>query len=161
MGVSYIHRRHEGGFAGIRFRVEKDSPKDVVVGIFSEAGEYKSGVTVPQVAAWNHEGTDGIPSRPFIASTLNKYAKEYIDAIGTIIKLILNGSVGADRARRNLGERGKRDVVQTIMDRVPPPNSDVTIERKRAKGINPPDHPLRETDKMMKSINWRIEGSPK
>jgi len=151
MKVSVSHKKIKGGFGGIALRMKNDR-KNVAVGVLKGAGSYPSGgPSIASVAHWNSEGTDRIPSRPFIKQTLAKKKQLYIRMLAIITRLTLQGSVGAGRARRNLGIRGELDVKQTIKSLKTPRNADSTIARK---GF---DDPLIHTKKLLNVISWQEE----
>ena len=52
------------------------------------AGHYKNGVSVAEVATYNHYGTEHIPARPFIAIATDEskgFQSEVAEEIGKII----------------------------------------------------------------------------
>jgi hypothetical protein len=106
---------------------------------------------VPNVANWNSVGTATIPARHFFGKTLKDNLLDYKKAVGAIVRLVLRGDVGVDKARRNLGIRGVRDAKKAVDAFSKPPNRPSTIAKK---GF---DNPLIHTKKMRDAIGWRVE----
>jgi hypothetical protein len=106
---------------------------------------------VPSVAHWNSVGTATIPARHFFGKTLKDNLGPYKKAVGAIVRLVLRGDVGVDKARRNLGIRGVRDAKKAVDAFSTPPNAPSTIAKK---GF---DNPLIHTKKMRDAIGWRVE----
>jgi hypothetical protein len=151
MKITLTRTKIKGGFGGIALRLANDM-KVVSVGIQKGAGSYPDGgPAIADVANWNSSGTDKIPARPFITSAMLKHQKDYARMLKIITRLTMQGSVGVERARRNLGIRGVTDVRDTIEAFSSPRNSPITIANK---GF---DNPLIHTRLLKKTINWKEE----
>lgn len=126
--------------------VKIDKPKITLEAGFLEGVTYPDGMSVPMVASLNEFGTYNIPPRPFFRNAINKNSDKWG-------KIFLQGmqKQGARNAFGLLGERIRKDIVQSINDTNEPPNSPVTIARKGSS------KPLVDTGLMRASVNYRIK----
>lgn len=126
--------------------VKVDKPKITLEAGFLEGVTYSDGMSVPMVASLNEFGTYNIPPRPFFRNAINKNSDKWG-------KIFLQGmqKQGARNAFGLLGERIRKDIVQSINDTNEPPNSPVTIARKGSS------KPLVDTGLMRASVNYRIK----
>lgn len=126
--------------------VKVDKPKITLEAGFLEGVTYPDGMSVPMVASLNEFGTYNIPPRPFFRNAINKNSDKWG-------KIFLQGmqKQGARNAFGLLGERIRKDIVQSINDTNEPPNSPVTIARKGSS------KPLVDTGLMRASVNYRIK----
>lgn len=126
--------------------VKVDKPKITLEAGFLEGVTYSDGMSVPMVASLNEFGTYNIPPRPFFRNAISKNYERWG-------KVFLQGmqKQGAKNAFGLLGERIRRDVIQSINDTNEPPNSPVTIARKGSS------KPLVDTGLMRASVNYRIK----
>jgi hypothetical protein len=106
---------------------------------------------VPSVAHWNHFGTATIPKRPFLNAFMDKYRKQYRKSMSALVKNILRGRLGPDKAERNIGIRAVRDMKKIVEGWKYPPNAPATIARK---GFN---DPLIHTRHLLRNIKWKRE----
>lgn len=126
--------------------VKVDKPKITLEAGFLEGVTYPDGMSVPMVASLNEFGTYNIPPRPFFRNAINKNSDKWG-------KIFLQGmqKQGARNAFGLLGERIRKDIVQSINYTNEPPNSPVTIARKGSS------KPLVDTGLMRASVNYRIK----
>lgn len=126
--------------------VKVDKPKITLEAGFLEGVTYSDGMSVPMVASLNEFGTYNIPPRPFFRNAINKNSDKWG-------KIFLQGmqKQGARNAFGLLGERIRKDIIQSINDTNEPPNSPVTIARKGSS------KPLVDTGLMRASVNYRIK----
>lgn len=126
--------------------VKVDKPKITLEAGFLEGVTYSDGMSVPMVASLNEFGTYNIPPRPFFRNAINKNSDKWG-------KIFLQGmqKQNAKNAFGLLGERIRKDIVQSINDTNEPPNSPVTIARKGSS------KPLVDTGLMRASVNYRIK----
>lgn len=126
--------------------VKVDKPKITLEAGFLEGVTYSDGMSVPMVASLNEFGTYNIPPRPFFRNAINKNSDKWG-------KVFLQGmqKQNAKNAFGLLGERIRKDIVQSINDTNEPPNSPVTIARKGSS------KPLVDTGLMRASVNYRIK----
>lgn len=126
--------------------VKVDKPKITLEAGFLEGVTYSDGMSVPMVASLNEFGTYDIPPRPFFRNAINKNSDKWG-------KVFLQGmqKQSARNAFGLLGERIRKDIIQSINDTNEPPNSPVTIARKGSS------KPLVDTGLMRASVNYRIK----
>lgn len=126
--------------------VKVDKPKIILEAGFLEGVTYPDGMSVPMVASLNEFGTYNIPPRPFFRNAINKNSDKWG-------KVFLQGmqKQSARNAFGLLGERIRKDIIQSINDTNEPPNSPVTIARKGSS------KPLVDTGLMRASVNYRIK----
>lgn len=126
----------------------------VSVGVHDGAGEYEDGTSVVEVALWMEFGTETIPERSWLRSTLS--GKESlinqwrIDLLGQFV----DGKITAKKALETLGYRIRELVRAAINSNIPPPNSDETAARKRAKGL--PARTLVESTLLLRSVEYKV-----
>jgi hypothetical protein len=111
---------------------------------------YPSGVSVAEVAKYNAEGTDRIPSRNFFTfhrDELRAVARE--GAIAMVRQSNRGGDISPEITETGIrGAAVLRDAV-TVLDF--PPNAPATIARKGS------DNPLIDTGLLRQSIEWRMK----
>lgn len=129
----------------------------VTVGVHSDAGVYESGADIAVVAAAQEFGTEHIPSRSYLRSTvddnlevLNKWRQ---DAIGRIV----DGKVEPEAALESIGFRLAAKVQTRIMSDVKPPLTEKYKRWKIRQGK--PPRTLILTGLLHSSIAYRVEGS--
>jgi hypothetical protein len=134
----------------------------VKVGVLRGTGEHPSadgGQTVAAIAAWNEFGTDTIPARPFLRTTLREngyYRQALLDALKA--GLVHQANMG--RALQLVGIRAAADIRNTIDTNDFAPNAPATIRRKSTdadKGNK--DKPLIDTGLLRQSIQSELERS--
>lgn len=115
-------------------------------------------------AAANEFGTDVIPERSFLRSTVDlhraDYEKELADAVGLMIDSVSKGGVfsgggraaiaQAKKALQRLGLRAVGDVQAQIVEIRDPPNAPSTIARKGSS------NPLIDTGRMRQSVSFVV-----
>lgn len=121
-----------------------DAP-GVLVGI---AGAQDSEMVV--IAASNEFGTDRIPERSFLRSTIDDNEQQIADDLEAAVDAILGGD-DPERALGLVGEKWVGEIKKRITDRIPPPNAPSTIARKGS------DMPLVDTGRLRNSIDWQLE----
>lgn len=129
----------------------------VTIGIHEEAGKYPSGEgrnppSIGQVGFWNEFGTENIPERSFMRSTVDEN-KASLDRETLKMKNdILSGRRTVDNALSRVGFRiqelirGKIEALRT------PPNAPATIKGKPETG----DNPLIDSRLMKRSVNYEV-----
>ena len=120
--------------------------KNLEVGFF-EVSKYENGVYVASVASFNEYGTAKIPPRPFFRNAVAKNSKKWND----ILTNELRNSVDVELAYHRVGEVAKGDIVESIMQTNTPPNSPLTIAKKRSS------KPLVDTSFMRSSVNYKVK----
>lgn len=104
-----------------------------------------------EYAAANEFGTDTIPERSFLRTTVDENAAKYVKVIGKGIKRVLAGQARLHDEFDRLGLRVVRDVKRKIRAIKDPPNAPATVARK---GVN---NPLIDTGRMRQSIDYVVE----
>lgn len=120
--------------------------KNLEVGFF-EVSKYENGVYVASVASFNEYGTAKIPPRPFFRNAIAKNSNKWND----ILANELRNSVDVELAYHRVGEVAKGDIVESIMQTNTPPNSPLTIAKKRSS------KPLVDTSFMRSSVNYKVK----
>lgn len=129
----------------------------VKVGILE--GATYSGETVPAgtpvaaIAAIHEFGTDKIPARSFMRSTVERKNAEWIrKAVG-----YLQTRPGKVRqAFMLVGELAAKDMQEAIAWGIDPPLGEKSIARKRRRGKQEPDTPLIDTGTMQEAISSEV-----
>lgn len=111
----------------------------------------ESGDDLITYAAANEFGTDVIPERSFLRSTVDLHRSDYESALADAAGLLVDG----DRARaeaelQRLGLRAVGDVQTQIVEIRDPPNAPSTIARKGSS------NPLIDTGRMRQSVSFVV-----
>lgn len=123
----------------------------VEVGFLPDGPKYDDGTPVAFVAGVHEFGSDNVPQRPFIRSTVNNKGNEWSAMVNAYLK-----ENGVEKTLEMLGEAAHRDMQNTIEEFIPPPLAKETIRRKTKKGNGNPTLPLVDTGLMIKSISYRV-----
>jgi len=132
------------------------------VGVLRGTGEHpnaEGGQTIAEIAWWNEFGTDTIPERPFLRSTVREhryYEVEVGKALREVLKIITSGSSsdGGALGKKFLlavGVKAAADIQQKIVDISSPPNAEYTKNKKGSSS------PLQDTGILKKSIQAMIK----
>lgn len=144
-----LKRKTEGkGFEAV---VDRSKPGGMKVGFVKGLGTHpnSNGATVAEIAAYNEFGTDTIPERPFLRTSIRENMKPvYAPMIKALLEKILNGQVTVTQAIGLLGEKASADVKLKIIAISDPPNADETIDKKGST------NPLIDTGLMNQSVTW-------
>jgi len=116
----------------------------VDVGVFDDPA-------LAKIAAFNEFGTDTVPERSFLRSTVDGNARRYAALTNAGIRAAFAGAP-ADVAYQPLGERVAQDVRNAIVAISNPPNAPSTLEDKRGS------NPLVGTGRLHDAIDFRIDG---
>ncbi|WP_419636476.1 hypothetical protein [Thiolapillus sp.] len=127
---------------------------DVSVEVGILRGKYKSEGDEParyvaQVAAQNEYGHGRIPSRPFMRNAMRKNKKDIRKGLGRVARAETHAKSAKGQMMR-LGMRAQNWVRREITDLRTPPNSPMTIARKRSS------NPLIDTGRMRQEIQFRV-----
>jgi hypothetical protein len=145
--------------------LEKIKGSYVAIGIHEGAGEYPDGPSVVEVGFWNEFGTETIPERSFIRSTIDGHEGEINSWRTQLVGQIIDGKITTEKALETLGFRIRELIRNTIKSDVPPPygtgkgGADANEiarrqEAKRAKGIAPVT--LIESGLLLRSIEYKV-----
>lgn len=122
-------------------------PSKVKVGL--PAGEAPGDVV--EYAHYNEFGTERIPERPFIRTTMREQGGKYMRGLKSEAKQILRGQTSMSGTLNRLGMVAAGDIQDTIGSNVPPPNAPSTIAQKGSSGT------LIETGRMRQSMTWKVD----
>lgn len=122
----------------------------ITVGIHKDAGSYDNGATVVDVATWNEFGTDTIPERSFLRTTIAANRAKYKGEFEKAYLQAIRGGMNLRASAAFIGNVARDDIKQKINDIKEPRNAPSTIAKK---GF---DNPLIETRKMWASVKWKF-----
>ena len=103
-----------------------------------------------EIALYNELGTSTIPSRPFLAQTVQMHEEEIKEMAATEVSQALLGEKDSQQAFEVIGEDVRKKVQNRIDEGQFVPNAPSTIRRKGH------DHPLIDTGTMRDSISYTI-----
>ena len=142
---------------GERFfrELQKLSTKQVRVGLKrGKKGKKHNGMPskadLVEIALYNELGTNTIPSRPFLAQTVQMHEEEIKEMAATEVSQALLGEKDSQQAFEVIGEDVRKKVQNRIDEGQFVPNAPSTIRRKGH------DHPLIDTGTMRDSISYTI-----
>ena len=142
---------------GERFfrELQKLSTKQVRVGLKrGKKGKKHNGMPskadLVEIALYNELGTSTIPSRPFLAQTVQMHEEEIKEMAATEVSQALLGEKDSQQAFEVIGEDVRKKVQNRIDEGQFVPNAPSTIRRKGH------DHPLIDTGTMRDSISYTI-----
>ena len=123
----------------------------VEVGVIESAAHKESeGLTVADVASYNEFGTETIPERSFMRSTLRK-EKSNIKALNKkLLRKITKGKLSTKKGLGLLGQFLSAKISKKIVSIKTPPNKPETIKRKGSS------NPLVDTGQMKNSMNYKV-----
>lgn len=128
----------------------------IAVGVIGApaAQDRGEGMTNADIAVVHEYGTERIPQRSFIGSTIDEKGREYTKQLASGVRAeIASGRASALRnsvAFKRVGLRVVGDIQRRIADGIPPPNSPVTIERKGSS------KPLIDSGQLRQSISFEV-----
>lgn len=120
------------------------SDKTVLVGIHEDAGSTDDGdLTMAQLGAVLHFGTQTIPARPWLDVGVKSGTQDYLE-------VIQNYSDDIDNAIEIIGQIAVGKVQQYMTDLQDPPNAPSTIAKKGSS------NPLIDTGALRQSVTYSI-----
>ena len=140
------------GWKDIMGKCRKLNGKQIKAGVLEGSGNYKGGISIAEVATYNHYGTSRIPARPFIAIATdeNKGWKTWVAS--EIGKMMDSPANSVDNALHSVGTIMKGDIKKVIGTNKLAHNAPKTVE---IKGHSMPLIGL--TYKLMDSINYEVK----
>lgn len=105
------------------------------------------GLTIVQVARFNHYGTKTIPARAFLDVSL----AEKQDYLAHTLRRDLEKGIPIDQALERVGNRAVSVVQSYITDLKTPPNAESTIKNKRSS------NPLIDTGLMRGAVTFKVQ----
>ena len=139
------------GFARIEIDLLGLRSRKLRVGITGD--EKVDGVSVVDYAFYNEFGTSrGIPARPFMATTYDRYHAKTEKFIEYMYGQMLEGKMTPDHLLKTAGMEYQKRVQETIRDakKWAVPNAESTIERKGSTS------PLIDTGRMIGAVRYEI-----
>jgi hypothetical protein len=139
------------GWKKIELNMKQLKGRKVKVGIMG--GDSVEGVSVVDYAIYNEFGTRSIPSRPFMATTADRYRDQTIKVAENIVGNIIDLKYNTDTGLKRLGEFYQSKIQQTIREAKgwAVPNNPETI---KAKGSS---SPLIDTGRMVGTVRYEVE----
>ena len=143
-----IKRSNPKVISTLKKRLKKSGSVDV--GIISAESHEDSTLTVAEVGFYNEFGTNRIPERSFLRSTVINQRAKVKEFNAKMVKAIIAGKHDLRSGLGLLGEIFSDEVKKTIVNLRDPKNSDATIARKRTS------NPLIETEQLKRSITYEV-----
>jgi len=143
-----------GGERAVKYlaRLVEAAKVEVKVGVLGGATYPKGGPPVAMIAAIHEYGTDKIPQRSFLRSTLAEKHREWSAAAG--LKFRDTGYLL--EALRFAGVVAAKDVQEKITWGIDPALQENTVAAKRKRGRQEPDIPLVATGAMQEAISYEV-----
>lgn len=141
-----------GGIAAVEKRMKHGLIK---VGVMLGMGEHNKGdhgQTVAEIAMWAELGTETAPARPFLRPALVANLITYRVIMKTGLQKMLLGKMSVGKVEALLGVAATGHVQAKIVAIQSPPNSELTIQRKKSR------NPLIDTGQLRQSISWATAG---
>lgn len=101
-------------------------------------------------AAMNEYGTEKIPQRPFLRTSVNRYGKSWGSKSAKAVQSVMQG-MPISQATELVGMQMKADISKTLTSGPWTPNSAATIAKKGSS------RPLVDTGELRASITYRVE----
>jgi len=128
------------------FRELEEDAKYVDIGVQSDESEQ-----LLIIAGANEFGTENIPARPFIRSTVDQLEDKYADKTKRLAGSLLDGRLSKREALSLLGQIVEGDIKNTIVTLREPPNDPSTVKKKGS------DNPLVDTGLLGGSIRYIVK----
>lgn len=145
-----------GGLDGLIARLT--APKNDILGRL-EVGVISAEDDETAFIARVHEfGTDTIPQRSFLRSTLAANRTKYIGLSKTAMQHYTDGDWTMKKSLTSVGIEIQADIKKTIMKNVPPPLAEETVKAKMRQGLSRARIALYASGKLYNSIHYRIIG---
>lgn len=127
-----------------------------------ESAKYGDGIPVAGVAATQEYGTDTIPPRSFIRTTMADKKDQWLKLLEQGAKAILAGRETADSVMEKLGLLAAGQVKTAISEVTEPPLKEKTIENRQRKRsdrntVGSLDKPLIDTGVMIATITHEVQ----
>lgn len=126
----------------------------VAIGLHSDAGQYPDGTSVVQVGLWNEFGTENIPERAWMRSTIDENMEQLNQMRDKLLGEVTEGKTTVKHALEQLGFRIQTLLQNKIKSNMPPPNAPSTVEHKRHEGVAP--RTLIETGLLLRSVTYKV-----
>ncbi len=133
------------GFDKVRKALKAAGSRAVKVGVLGAEGS-----DTVLVATYNEFGTETIPERSFLRSTMNTNRAKYRKGLQRALEAIIDGDLDPDRALGLIGLEIVKDIQATITELADPPNAEATIRKKGSS------NPLIDTGRLRQSIQFDV-----
>lgn len=110
----------------------------------------RAGADLVDIALYNELGTDTIPSRPFLAQTVDQQGEAIKQASAEMVVQVVEGKMKGKQALKNIGVLVKGAVQQQMVEGEFVPNAPSTIQRKGS------DKPLIDTGQLRQGVSYQI-----
>ncbi|MBI4815183.1 MAG: hypothetical protein HY791_02920 [Deltaproteobacteria bacterium] len=132
------------GLSEILQRMKGASKLGITVGVHGD-GE------IATYAAANEFGTDEIPERSFLRSTMDTRQTDIANVITKTFERVSNGTLTPRQAGAVIGAWVQAAVRKTIQSNVPPPNAPATIAKKGSS------HTLIDEGRLRQGITFKVK----
>lgn len=149
MGKSGVEDR-DLGYKDILKELAKFKKMGVKVGITEGNHISESGTNIAEYAAYNEEGTEDIPSRPFIRSWVDNNQEQINKVMDSAFNSVVSGKRTAEDAMKRIGEFGASGIKKNIVNGGFEPNKESTVKRKGSS------KPLIDTETMRKAVSYEV-----
>ena len=92
---------------------------------------YEDGASIIDVALWNNFGI-GVPRRDFMTPSTKRWKAFVTELVNSMKMGIISGKINIDDVLNLSGQKGADIISEEIIKLRTPPNSPVTIERKKS-----------------------------
>lgn len=122
------------------------------VGIFKNATT-TDGKLIAEYATYNEFGTEHIPPRPFLRSTIKAHSSDWRNTFAAMLKGTAQDAPAVERALTLVGVQAVGHIQDTIDSNMPPPNAESTRRQKRKTLLDAKSRPMKdEAGKVMTHI---------
>jgi len=154
MAGSFKTTTKDKGYTAILHTFKEVAGKpSVAIGVLEDSGDHGDGLSVAEVATFNEFGTETIPERSFIRSTVDQNFNNYLERSRKLQSKVILQELSVKEALSVLGESIQSDIIKTINAGVDPENDPKTIERKGSST------PLIDTGQLKQSIRYKVDGT--
>lgn len=147
-------RKNKNSIRKLKKSIKKGVSR-VEIGVVKSEKHTGSETTIAQVAAWNEFGTDNIPERSFLRSTIKEERSRIKKEMRTMLPKIAKGELTTDNALGRLGTFTAGKVQKKIVDLRTPPNAPSTRFLKKST------NPLIDTGQLLQSVTYRVRKGKK
>lgn len=137
------------GWNAIKKRVGEVGDLVLQIGVrdSSRAGD---GISNAELASIHEFGTEHVPERSFIRSTMDEHREEYARILAAEARKVIEGKRTPALSMDLMGQKVASDMQRKIEQGVPPPNADSTIKRKGSS------KPLVDSGQLKNAITYRV-----
>lgn len=118
------------GYAKVIATIRDVATGHVTVGVHGDAGDEQDGTPLAVVAAANEFGTETIPARSFIRSTIDESKEEIRSVQRRALTAVVLGRITPARGLGIIGQLVQSKIQAKIASNIPPPNAPATIAKK-------------------------------